>query len=89
MCSICNQLKCRVGCPNHVGYAVYECAACNEGICKGDRYYKIGESYFHRDCLLECYDKDELLALMGAVPRRASLGIACVFIGVRDAEQNK
>ena len=89
MCSICNQQKCAMECPNYEEKAIYLCATCGEGITQGERYYKIGRSYYHKDCLLDCYDKDELLALVGAVPRRAGLSVSCVFIGVYDAEQNK
>lgn len=72
MCSICNQLICPELCPNHEGRSIYTCSHCKEGICIGDSYYKLGGSYFHKECLLECYDKEELLSLLGAPVRRAS-----------------
>ena len=71
------------------GKGVHICGSCQEAVAHGEKYYKIGASYFHKECLLESYDKEELLALLGAVPRRAHRGVACVFIGVYDAEQNK
>lgn len=89
MCSICNQQRCGEECPNHTSPSLHSCALCKDGIVIGERYYKIGKSYFHKECLLEGYDKDELLALMGAFPRKARRGVACVFLGVYDAEQNK
>ena len=72
MCSICNQLVCPELCPNQGGVSIYRCSHCKEGICKGDSYYKLGNSYFHKECLLDCYDKEELLSLLGTSIRVAS-----------------
>ena len=66
---------------------IYSCRGCNEGISKGESYYKIGTSYFHRACLLEGYDKEELLLLLGAAPRVATeASLACVFVGVQNGK---
>lgn len=84
MCSICNQFICPPDCPNHFEKGIYTCGCCGNGICDGDGYYKIGNSYFHKECLLNSYDKDELLLLCGATPRIATKGgLACVFVGVK------
>ncbi|MBQ8146795.1 MAG: hypothetical protein IJ039_08420 [Clostridia bacterium] len=72
MCSICNQFSCPELCPNHRGRSFYTCSHCREGICNGESYYKINGSYFHKECLLDSYDKEELLSLLGAPVRLAS-----------------
>ena len=64
MCSVCNQFPCPVGCPEKGSQGLYTCAICEDGICNGERYYKVNGEYFHRDCLLDSYDKDELLQLL-------------------------
>ena len=72
MCSICNQFSCPELCPNHGGKSIYVCSHCKEGIYNGESYYKLGSSYFHKECLLDGYDKEELLSLLGTPVRRAS-----------------
>ena len=87
MCSICNQFSCPLGCPNYRELGAYACHLCGDGICNGESYYKIGASYFHKECLLDSYDKEELLSLLGALPRIATdLKIACVLIGEADGK---
>ena len=51
---------------------VYSCSFCDEGICEGERYYKVGVSYFHEECLRDNYCNAELLKLFGATPRVAT-----------------
>ena len=80
VCSICEQPLCPIGCPGYSEKGIYQCGACEDGICDGESYYKIGKTYFHRECLLECYDKDELLTLFGAIPRVAT-NCKVVFLG--------
>ena len=52
--------------------AIFVCESCGEEICEGERYYQVGRSYFHKDCLAENYCNEELLALFGATPRVAT-----------------
>ena len=80
MCSVCNQFPCPAGCPEHKSQGIYTCRACQDGICNGESYYKIGEFYFHRDCLLDSYDKDELLRLLKGTPRIAT-DMSVMFVG--------
>ena len=51
---------------------VYRCGFCGEGICEGERYYKVGVTYFHKECLTDNYCNEELLKLFGATPRVAT-----------------
>lgn len=74
MCSICNYFICPSQCPNHYDKGIYTCECCGDGICDGESYYKIGDRYFHKDCLIENYCNDDLLLLFGASPRVASRG---------------
>jgi len=71
VCSICNQFTCPTLCPNHREKGIYTCAECGDGISNGECYYRIGSSFFHKECLLDSYDKEELLLLFGAKPRIA------------------
>ena len=77
MCSICN---CS---PLVQDAAIYSCECCREGICEGERYYKVGTSYFHKECLTDNYCNEELLELFGATPRVATrAGISLHIVGV-------
>ena len=80
MCSVCNQQPCPVGCPERSDIGIYRCGVCHEGICDGERYYKIGNACFHRDCLLDRYDKDELLQLLKG-PARVATPWSLIFGG--------
>ena len=85
MCSICNQLSCPTLCPNRREQGTHTCHVCGDGIVTREYYYQIGTSFFHKDCLLDYYDKDELLALFGAQPRMAEeSSIALLILGDKD-----
>lgn len=51
---------------------IYTCACCDEGICEGEEYYRVGNSCFHWECLKDNYCNVELLELFGATPRLAT-----------------
>ena len=72
MCSVCNQFPCPVDCPEYTLPRLYTCHICEDGICDGERYYKIGAFYFHRKCLIDSSDSDELLRLLAGPARVAS-----------------
>lgn len=72
-----------MGCPEYTERGIYTCYACKDGICNGESYYKIGALYFHRECLMDSYDKDELLRLIKGQPKTAS-NYSLVFIGEKD-----
>ena len=72
MCSICNQSTCPILCPNHRENGIYTCRVCEDKICNGESYYKIDNQYYHKDCLFDSYDKEELLLLLGKKPRIAA-----------------
>lgn len=76
MCSICGQFNCASWCPFNIGKRIFTCDSCGSGICDGEKYYKIGKKYFHKECLVENYCKEELLLIFGATPRVASEGEA-------------
>ena len=80
MCSVCNQFICPVDCPEFALPRLYTCAVCQDGICDGERYYKIGSSYFHRKCLLDSYDNEELLRLLVG-PAKMATKWSLVFRG--------
>lgn len=89
MCSICGRYNCAAWCPNNYSKGIYTCSSCGSGICVGEKYYKIGDSYFHKECLVDNFCKEELISLFGATPRVAArvngtLGI----VGVKDGKQN-
>lgn len=72
MCQICNMARCPVNCPNYREKGVYSCKICGGSIAESEQMYRISGNYYHKDCLLDFYDKDELLALLGYRPRLAS-----------------
>lgn len=87
MCSICNQFACPIGCPNHREKGIYKCAECGDGISIGEKYYKVKNTYYHKDCLFEIYDKDGLLDLFGINSRIATgLSLTCLIIGEKDGK---
>ena len=58
---------------------------CEDRIGIREYFYQVGDSFFHKDCLLDYYDKDELLALFGAKPRTVAEGsIALLVLGDKD-----
>ena len=90
MCSICNQIVCPIACPNQVSQGLYTCKSCGEEITVGDTYYKLGASYFHKECLLDSYDANDILTLLGVFPRTArGLSLTCLVIGEKDGRQDK
>ena len=72
VCSICGQYTCAAWCPNNYDGGIFTCSSCGCGICDGEKYYKIEESYFHKKCLINNFCKEELIELFGAAPRVAS-----------------
>lgn len=72
MCHICNMARCPINCPNHNEIGIYTCKICQDGISISEQMYRINGAYYHKECLLDFYDKDELLALLGVRPRLAS-----------------
>jgi len=85
VCSICNHLLCPSWCPNHTGTGVFVCGSCGDSICDGESYYKVGNTYFHKECLVDNFGKEDLLSLFGATPRVARKALAsCVFVGVEN-----
>ena len=68
MCSVYS----RFPLANDADLPVYRCGFCDEGICEGERYYKVGVTYFHEECLRDNYCNAELLKLFGATPRVAT-----------------
>ena len=85
VCSICNHFRCPSWCPGHLGDGVFACESCGDGICDGEQYYKIGKSYFHKECIIDNFCKEDLLLLFGATPRVARKALAsCVFVGVEN-----
>ena len=72
MCDICDMTKCPVSCPNYSDKGIYTCTICQGGISLEEQMYRINGAYYHKECLLDFYDKEELLALLGARPRPAS-----------------
>ena len=72
MCQICNMTRCPVNCPNYSEKGIYTCKICQGGISAEEQIYRINGAYYHKECLLDYYDKDELLALLGVRPRPAS-----------------
>ena len=88
MCSICNDSPCAFGCPNYRQEGRYICADCQDGISNGESYYKIGTSYFHRECLLDSHDKEEILLLFGAKACVVSNGLAVIGVGEINEKSN-
>ena len=87
MCSICNCFPCHGG--TACAKPIYTCGCCGEGICEGERYYQVGKSYFHKDCLAENYCNEELLALFGATPRVATREeIVIRIVGVANGKKD-
>ena len=72
MCHICNMARCPVNCPNHKEKGLYTCKICESGISASEQMYRINGAYYHKECLLDFYDKDELLALLGVRAHPAS-----------------
>jgi hypothetical protein len=52
MCNICNE---RYGhdiwCPDYVNSELRECNECGSYIHQGQGFYKLGDLYFHKDCI--------------------------------------
>ncbi len=83
MCSIFSGFHSSNGCGVLGDEAIYICQCCGEGICEGEKYYRVGNSCFHKECLTDNYCNEELLSLFGATPRVASReGISVSVVGV-------
>lgn len=50
MCDDCRQYICPPGCPNFTPKRIYDCTACSEPICEGDKYIDLGGPKYHLDC---------------------------------------
>ena len=87
MCSICNQFVCPAACPNSNGARVYTCQECGDGIYIGESYYKIKDSYYHKECISDAYSKQDILGLFGITPRIAQgLNISLLLIGEKNGK---
>lgn len=52
MCEICMSYPCNPRCPNaDEPKEVYTCSECREPIYEGDKYYNIGNAYYHEECI--------------------------------------
>lgn len=90
MCSICNCFSLQDGSISTPQGAIFVCGRCGEGICEGERYYNVGKSYFHKECLTDDCCNEELLSLFGVTPRVATRDVISLrIVGVENGEQGK
>lgn len=52
MCEYCHSYPHKAGCPNEPEpKEVYICKHCKEGIQEGEEFVRIGEDFYHLECL--------------------------------------